>query len=89
VKKNKMLDYQLIFFLIFFMLWLYFLDYSFIRKEKGFSYLQFGIMIPLAIYISANSYIQSFIFGHLFTFIICVTSIYALAVNMLDLKSEK
>lgn len=82
------MDYQLIYFILFTLIWLYFLDYSFIRKEKGFSYLQVGLMIPLAIYISANSYINSFVFGYLFTFIICVTSIYSLAVNMVDLKED-
>lgn len=82
------MDYQLIFFLLFTFIWLYFLDYSFIRKEKGFSYLQVGLMIPLVIYLAHNSYVMNFVYGYIFCFVFVVVSIYALAVNMIDLKEE-
>jgi hypothetical protein len=83
------MDYTLIFFLLFTLIWLYFLDYSFIRKEKGFSYLQVGLMIPLVIYLSHNSFVMGFIFGYLFCAVFVITSIYALAVNMIDLEEKK
>jgi len=83
------MDYTLIFFLLFTIIWLYFLDYSFIRKEKGFSYLQVALMIPLVIYLAHNSYVMGFVYGYLFCFVFVVTSIYALAVNMVDLKEKE
>lgn len=82
------MDYTLIFFLIFLIIWLYFLDYSFIRKEIGFSYLQVGLMIPLVIYLAHNSYVMSFVFGYLFCIVLVATSVYALTVNMDDLKEK-
>jgi len=83
------MDYTLIFFLLFTLIWLYFLDYSFIRKEKGFSYLQLGLMIPLVIYLAHNSFVTGFVFGYLFCAVFVITSIYALAVNMIDLEDKK
>lgn len=89
VTMIETIDYNVIFFILFLIVWLIMLYFSFIRKEKGFSYLQMGLMIPLVVYLVHNSFVNSFIFGYLFSFVFVVTSIYALAVNMIDLESKK
>jgi hypothetical protein len=84
-----MIDYAFLFFLIFFMLWLYFIDLSLSRKEIGFSYLQFGLVIPLTIYLADSVYINGLIFGWLFVFIPLLASIIILATNFNDIKNKK
>jgi hypothetical protein len=84
-----MIDYTFLFFLIFFMLWLYFIDLSLSRKEIGITYLQFGLVIPLTIYLADNVYISGFLFGWLFVFIPILCSIIILATNFNDIKKKK
>lgn len=45
-------------------------------------------MIPLVIYLAHNSYVMSFVFGYLFCIVLVATSVYALTVNMDDLKEK-
>jgi uncharacterized protein YacL len=85
------MESQILFFLINFVLWIYLLDECLNNKEnKGFLFLQFGLSIPLIIFIANNSYINSFVFGYIFAFIPMLISIYVM-VNIFigDKKKNK
>jgi hypothetical protein len=73
-----------------FVLWLYLVELSLTKKEKGFSYLQFVISFPLIIFLGSNAYLSGFIFGYVFVFVISLSATYILSVNLLELnKTEK
>jgi hypothetical protein len=75
------MDYQLIFFLLFFVLWLYVVELSLENKSKNkaFIYMQFILCVPLVIFIGSNAYAQSFIFGYVFCLIPLIISVYILS----------
>lgn len=83
------MDYTYIFLIMIFILWLYFLQLSMERKEKGFSYLQFVLSFPLMLFLGNSSYLSGFIFGYVFVITIGISSLLVLSANMMDLKNNK
>lgn len=74
-----MIDYNLIYFIIFFMFWIFLLSIAIEKGNKiGFKYIQFIFSMPLIIFIANNSYINSFVFGYVFCFAIGILSLYVL-----------
>jgi hypothetical protein len=69
-----------------FILWIYFVQLSLDKKEKGFSYMELILSFPLMIFISTTSYFTSSIFGYVFVFIIGCSSIYICSINLLEIK---
>lgn len=86
-----MIDYSFIYFLLFFVFWIYMLDVSRVNFNMiGFNYLQLGIAIPLIIFIANSSYINGFVFGYLFCFVIGVVSLYMIVIKIFDdIKQKK
>lgn len=78
-----MLDYSLIYFIIFFVFWIYMLELTIDNNDKiAFNYLQFGLMIPLVISLANNSYVTSFVLGYLFCFVVGILSLYVLTIRI-------
>lgn len=80
------MDYTYIFLLMIFILWLYFIELSLTRKERGYNYLQFVLSFPLMVFLANNSYLEGFVFGYVFVLSVGIASIYILATNMLEFK---
>lgn len=78
--------YEYLLIVMIFMLWIYFIELSLSRKERGFNYMQFVLSFPLMIFLGNNSYINGFVFGYVFVLVIGIASIYILATNMLEFK---
>lgn len=78
--------YEYLLIVMIFMLWIYFIELSLSRKERGFNYMQFVLSFPLMVFLANNSYLSGFVFGYIFVSVIGIASIYILATNMLEFK---
>lgn len=83
------MDTQYLILFMLFILWVYFLELSLNRKEKGYTYLQFVLSFPLMAFLGNDAYLHGFIFGWVFIFVIGLSSLYVLSSNLDDLKKVK
>lgn len=80
-----MIDYNTLYFILFFIFWVYLLDLTIEKKDYiAFKYIQFIFVMPLIVFLANNSYVQDFIFGYVICGLLALISLYVLVMDYIN-----